>query len=107
MWKILTESTKGKKLKRIGYCYLHGELETDCEHDVFYLTNAPDLAYRADSKHYVKIEDGIYPAIYNNKACTIFVWSGLDGQKGLAVYNSDIKAYHYASKAYATKQCSI
>lgn len=106
MWNILPENSINNE-KRIAYCYLHGQLENDCKHDVFYLDNCPDLEFRNNSRHYLDIKDGIYPCEYNNIPCTIFLWSGGDGQKGLCVYNNDTSSFNYAQNCFNNKVLSI
>jgi hypothetical protein len=106
------EDVKG--VKRISYCYLHGQLEADAEYDVFgFLDFIADVPQDDDGEYYINheiIKDGVYPCQFEGKPCTFFYWHNeyrVAGHAGLVVYNDDIKSYEYAKKCYENKNVNI
>ncbi len=102
-WEIIPRDEMNENSIRIPWCFLHGDLETDCKHDVFGFSNKIE--------NFKKLKEGIYNCHYKNKLCTFFYWDSKYGQgvlkKGLVVYNDDIKSLKYAKKCYKLKEESI
>ncbi len=112
--KIIPETKKYedvKRIRRISYCYLHGNLQNDAGYDIFgFLDFIADVPVdKIDGEYYIEpgiIEDGIYPCEFEGKACTFFYWNNKQrpgGHGGLVVYNDDKDAYEEAKECYNNK----
>jgi hypothetical protein len=114
--KIIPETEKYKNIKnvkRISYCYLHGNLCIDAEFDIFgFIDFIVDIPKNGTS--YIApdiIDDGIYSCEFEGVPCTFFYWNSKGGahgiNRGLVVYNNDKISYEYAKKCYDNKELCI
>ena len=112
MWTILPEieENQGIKSKRLGYTYLHGELEKECGYDIYGFINCElplvkeDCSYIDDSA----LKNGDYPCVYKNKKCTLYFWhDNINRPHGLVVYNDDKESVRYAKEMLKLKPIFI
>lgn len=91
------EEFEGVKKHRVPYCYLHGQIETDCGFDIFGVKEMPPLS------------DGVYNATYKGKKCKMFIWNRGNStmQAGLVVYVNDKESLAYAWEQYNKKSSVI
>jgi hypothetical protein len=119
MWTIIPdyyntniELESKLQLCRINGCYLHGELQSDANTDLFNLIKDEiDIDFIDNDKYYLdskKLEDGIYPCKYNNKECSFYYWKHKDKySRGLVIYNEDINELQYVKNCYENKVHAI
>lgn len=96
------------KTIRIPYTYLHGKLEKDVGYDCYELALKEEL-FQLNENDRVIVDpknNGMYQLFFNTKACTMFLWTidGTPKQRGLVVYNEDIKSYTYALECYLNEE---
>ena len=99
---------------RLGYTYLHGQLEHEVGFDIFYIKDFKNAGFkrREGNTSYIdedKTKSGTYTFTHNGKAGTLFLWVINEGglmYKGLAVYD-DKESYGHAKKKYAEKSSLI
>ncbi len=98
-----TEKFENIESARVSWSYLHGQLEDDAGYDCFGVQGVDEV----DGKAILK--EGIYSCSFNDKECTLYYWccSGIEGHKGLAVYNDDEKSVKYAKKCFDNKESFI
>jgi len=102
-------------VRRISYCYLHGQLQDDAGYDIFGFLDFPAEIKKDElnGERYIDaemIKEGIYPCEFERKPCTFFYWlepSRPGGHGGLVVYDDDIESYEYAKECYESKEACL
>jgi len=87
-------------LKIASNYYLHGEVEKMNQYDL--------VGFMGEKT----TDSGVYPTkLYFDKVttidCTMFVWEGNEGHRGLVVMNIDTEAMEYAQKHYDAKSSNL
>lgn len=96
-----TYGYENKDLQRVAYCYIHGELETINEFDIFYLL-VSELKTEDIGAFYVNdtFPVGIFECKAFERDCTFFHWKANESVEGLVVFNDDKEGLAYAENEY-------
>ena len=115
---IIVPSTQNKNVPegiqgRLPYTYLHGKLQDDCDYDCYNVIGFEDYGFKREDYMSIIVDEtksGIYECVYNNKECTLYLWThkeGITSYCGLVVYNDDIESVEYALGKYRNKVGNI
>lgn len=107
-----------EKQGRLGYTYLHGQLEEDCGFDCYNIANPEEFGFiieDSNAKYASTLitpkssQQGLIKCQYKRKPCTLFLWMDnfRDHFHGLVVYDFDKESYAYAEKCYNNKESCI
>jgi hypothetical protein len=92
----------------ISYCYLHGELQSIVEFDIFsiLIDSLPDNTVW--NGRVVGLEEGIYPCTWEDKPCTFYYWKDRhEDNRGLVVLDNDVEGNAFAMQMYEFKSPNL
>ncbi len=99
---------------RFSYTYLHGKLQDDCDYDCYNVIGFEEHGFiKKDDYSSIVVDEskyGIYNCVYNNKECTLYLWTrkeGITSYCGIVVYNDDVESVEYALWKYRNKDYNI
>lgn len=91
----------------LSFTYLHGKLEFDAGYDRYGIIGYEEYGFVLQHSQFIAVDSektGLYPCVYNNKPCTLFLWVGDIGHyHGLVVYNDDHEYYSDAREKFESK----
>jgi hypothetical protein len=94
---------------RLSYTYLHGKLEEDCRYDLYNIAKENSFGFKEKDGIVEPDKEmtGLYPCLYKDKDCTLFLWVVNNMFRGLVVYNDDVEGYKFAMDKYMKKEKTI